>query len=105
MNSQQIEPTAQAMMGALKRWWNRANPVLTTGGSAGAYTLTTQGPLSNPPTIVDVTFSATAVPSATPEPGTLFLLGTSLIGFFIGRHFWRRRRPAAALAVDECALA
>lgn len=62
---------------------------------AGAYTLTTQGPLSNPPTIVDVTFSATAVPSQVAEPGSLFLLGTGLLGFAVGYRRWRNRRPAA----------
>lgn len=32
-----VEPSARMMMGALKRWWNRANAVVTTTGSAGAY--------------------------------------------------------------------
>lgn len=36
----QVEPTAQAMMGALKRWWDRDNPVVTTAGTAPHYTYT-----------------------------------------------------------------
>lgn len=35
----QVEPTAQAMMGGTKRWWERANAGITTTGSAGAYAL------------------------------------------------------------------
>lgn len=35
-----VNNCARAMMGALKRFWNRANPVYATGGSATAYTLT-----------------------------------------------------------------
>ena len=33
----QVEPTAQAMMGALKRWWNRSNGVYVSTGAAGIY--------------------------------------------------------------------
>jgi hypothetical protein len=40
MQPNQVEPTARSMMGALKRFWNRINGTLTSGGSAGAYTLT-----------------------------------------------------------------
>lgn len=36
----QVEPTARANMGAVKRWWERANPAISTTGSAGAYVLT-----------------------------------------------------------------
>lgn len=36
----QVEPSARAMMGATKRWWERANAGITTTGSAGAYVLT-----------------------------------------------------------------
>lgn len=36
----QVEPSARANMGATKRWWERANPTLSTTGSAGAYVLT-----------------------------------------------------------------
>ncbi len=36
----QVEPTAQAMMGALKRWWNRSNAVYTSSGAAGHYVVT-----------------------------------------------------------------
>lgn len=35
----QVEPTAQAMMGALKRWYDHSNATTTSGGSAGVYTL------------------------------------------------------------------
>lgn len=40
MQPNQVEPTARAMMGALKRTWDRNNPVTSTTGSAGAYALT-----------------------------------------------------------------
>lgn len=36
----QVEPSARANMGAVKRWWERANPTLSTTGSAGAYVIT-----------------------------------------------------------------
>ena len=36
----QVEPTAQAMMGAMKRTWDRANPVNSTSGASGVYQLT-----------------------------------------------------------------
>ena len=36
----QVEPTAQAMMGALKRWWNRINGVYGSAGASGAYAVT-----------------------------------------------------------------
>lgn len=36
----QVEPSARAGMGGTKRWWERANPTLSTTGSAGAYVLT-----------------------------------------------------------------
>ena len=35
-----VEPTARAMMGAIKRFWDRINGVVTTTGSAGAYVYT-----------------------------------------------------------------
>lgn len=35
-----VEATAQAGMGATKRWWERANAGISTTGSAGAYVLT-----------------------------------------------------------------
>jgi hypothetical protein len=37
----QVEPTARANMGALKRFWNRDNPTVTSTGSAGAYAYAT----------------------------------------------------------------
>jgi hypothetical protein len=40
MNPSQVEPTARAMMGAIKRFWDRMNGTITSGGSAGAYTYT-----------------------------------------------------------------
>lgn len=39
MAPNQVEPTARGMMGAIKRFWNRTNPVNSTTGSAGAYVL------------------------------------------------------------------
>lgn len=64
---------------------------------AGSYSLSTQGPISTPPTVVDVTFSATAVPSlATPEPGSLAVLGTALLGLGVLLPFWRRRSNRGA---------
>src|SRR6266702_6777139 len=36
----QVEPTARGMMGAIRRWYDRANGTLTSGGSANAQTLT-----------------------------------------------------------------
>jgi hypothetical protein len=36
----QVEPTARAMMGALKRWYNHANGTVTSGGAANVQTLT-----------------------------------------------------------------
>jgi microcystin-dependent protein len=36
----QVEPTAQAMMGALKRWWNRVNGIYVASGAAGIYAVT-----------------------------------------------------------------
>ncbi len=35
----QVEPTGRAMMGAIKRWYDRANATVTSGGSANAQTL------------------------------------------------------------------
>lgn len=44
----QVEPTAQAMMGAMKRWWNRQNPtyaaILTT---TDTYVVTPQTPVTS----------------------------------------------------------
>jgi hypothetical protein len=34
----------------------------------------------------------TCTPIATPEPGTLVLLGTAILGFGVGHHWMRRRR-------------
>lgn len=36
----QVEPAARSIMGGVRRWWERANPNLSTTGSAGAYVLT-----------------------------------------------------------------
>lgn len=36
----QVEPTARAMMGAVKRFYNHVNPTVTSGGAANAQTLT-----------------------------------------------------------------
>lgn len=36
----QVEPTARAMMGAIKRWLNRLHGTQTSGGTANAHTLT-----------------------------------------------------------------
>ncbi len=40
MNPSQVEPTARAMMGAIKRFWDRINGTVTTTGAAGAYVYT-----------------------------------------------------------------
>lgn len=40
MPSNQVAPSARAMMGAVKRWYDHANPTVTSGGSANAQTLT-----------------------------------------------------------------
>lgn len=40
MNPSAVEPTARAMMGALKRFWNRANAVVSTTGTAPHYVYT-----------------------------------------------------------------
>lgn len=40
MPANAVEPSARSNMGATKRWWERANPTLSTTGSAGAYILT-----------------------------------------------------------------
>lgn len=39
-NPSDVNNCAREMMAALKRWWNRANAVKTTGGTTSAYTLT-----------------------------------------------------------------
>lgn len=39
MAPNQVEPTARAMMGATKRWYDRVNATATSGGSANALTL------------------------------------------------------------------
>lgn len=36
----QVEPISRATMGAVKRWWERANPTLSTTGSGGHYVIT-----------------------------------------------------------------
>lgn len=36
----QVEPTARAMMGAIKRWHDQVSPTLTSGGSSNAQTIT-----------------------------------------------------------------
>ncbi len=36
----QVEPTAQALMGALKRWWNRSNGLYASSGGLGVYAVT-----------------------------------------------------------------
>lgn len=41
MKTTDVEPSARAMMGALKRWWDRENCIVTTTGSAGAYAYAT----------------------------------------------------------------
>lgn len=38
-----IELIGQMMMGAIKRFWNKANPVYLTTGTADAYVITTEG--------------------------------------------------------------
>lgn len=35
----QVSPAARAMMGAIKRWWQRSGPALTSGGTANVQTL------------------------------------------------------------------
>jgi hypothetical protein len=40
MQPNQVEPTARAMMGATKRWYDHIQPTVTSGGSANAQTLT-----------------------------------------------------------------
>lgn len=40
MTPSQVEPTARAMMGAIKRFYNHINATLTSGGSANAQVLT-----------------------------------------------------------------
>ncbi len=40
MTPSQVEPTARAMMGAIKRFYNHINSTVTSGGSANAQTLT-----------------------------------------------------------------
>jgi hypothetical protein len=40
MTPNQVEPTARAMMGAIKRFYNHINATLTSGGTANAQTLT-----------------------------------------------------------------
>jgi hypothetical protein len=41
-----VNDCARMMMGAIKRFWNRINPVAASGGAAGAYTLTPAAPLA-----------------------------------------------------------
>lgn len=44
----QVEPTAQAMMGAIKRWWNRQNPIYAaTLTTTDTYTVTPQTPVTS----------------------------------------------------------
>lgn len=52
MPANQVRPTAQQMMGATKRWWERAGPAITTTGSAGAYVYTPSN-ISYPTAYVD----------------------------------------------------
>src|SRR6266487_3502 len=40
MQPNQVEPTARAMMGGTKRWYDHVQPTLTSGGSANVQTLT-----------------------------------------------------------------
>lgn len=40
MNPSDVNNSARANMGGLKRWWDRSNSVKTTGGTTAAYTLT-----------------------------------------------------------------
>lgn len=40
MAASAVNNSARAFMGAVKRFWNRVNPILTSAGSATAYTLT-----------------------------------------------------------------
>lgn len=41
-----IEQIGQMMMGAIKRFWNRSNPVYVTGGTLDAYTVTPEAKVS-----------------------------------------------------------
>lgn len=44
----QVEPTAQAMMGAMKRWWNRQNPTYAaTLTTTDSYTVSPQGSITS----------------------------------------------------------
>lgn len=61
---------------------------------AGVYSLTTQGPISTPGEVIDVTFSATAVPVPTPEPSAISFLLTG-VAAMLGLRYWRRRRSPA----------
>lgn len=62
--------------------------------TSGVYTMTTQGPQ-----LQDVTWSATATPVATPEPGTLAILAAALAGLW-----WLGRRRFAAVAQEPEAI-
>ena len=42
-----VNNSARAIMGATKRWYDKANATMTTGGAANAYTLTPLVPLSS----------------------------------------------------------
>lgn len=43
-----VEPTAQAMMGAMKRWWNRQNPIYAaTLTTTDTYTVSPQTPVTS----------------------------------------------------------
>lgn len=55
--------------------------------TSGTYNITTQGPTGT----ATVTFSATAIGTATPEPASMAILGSALVGFWAA---WRRRNQA-----------
>jgi hypothetical protein len=76
--------------------WVAFNPQPDPPGDVGAYTMTFQGALgenggADPFTIMAITVNGTSGDFNLPEPGTLSLFGTALIGLAA----WRRRRRAS----------
>jgi len=76
--------------------WVSFNPQPDPPGDVGAYDVTFQGALgenagTDPFTIMAVTVNGTAGDFNLPEPGTLSLFGTALLGLAA----WRRRRRAS----------